>query len=46
MTGKTEQLGLIEQAKTQKGQLLLVVAPSVQKLVEASARETAPSLAK
>jgi hexosaminidase len=43
---KAEQLGLIEQAKTQKGQLLLVVAPSVQKLVEASARETAPSLAK
>jgi hexosaminidase len=43
---KTEQLGLIEQAKTQKGQLLLMVAPSVQKLVEASARQTAPSLAK
>ena len=34
---KAEQLGLIEQAKTQKGQLLLMVAPSVQKLVEASA---------
>jgi hypothetical protein len=37
---------MIEQAKTQKAQLLLMVAPSVQKLVEASARPTAPSPAK
>jgi hexosaminidase len=43
---KAEQFGLIEHAKTQKGQLLLMVAPSVQKLVEASAAQTAPSLAK
>jgi hexosaminidase len=33
---KTEQLAIIEQAKTQKAQVLLMVAPSVQKLVEAS----------
>jgi hexosaminidase len=43
---KTEQLGLIEQAKTQKGQLLLMVAPSVQKLVEASAGHAASLVAK
>jgi hexosaminidase len=43
---KGEQLTMIEQAKTQKAQLLLMVAPSVQKLVEASARPTAPSPAK
>lgn len=34
---KTEQLALIEQIKKPKAQLLLMVAPSVQKLVEASA---------
>jgi hexosaminidase len=39
---KVEQLAFIEQAKTQKGQLIIMVAPSVQKLVEASARLAAP----
>jgi hexosaminidase len=37
---KTEQLAIIEQAKTQKAQVLLMVAPSVQKLVEASAGQS------
>ncbi len=43
---KVEQLAFIEQAKTQKGQLIIMVAPSVQKLVEASARLAAPSPSK
>jgi len=34
---KAEQLALIEQAKTQKAQLLLMVVPSIEKLIEASA---------
>ncbi|HZR29873.1 MAG TPA: family 20 glycosylhydrolase [Terriglobales bacterium] len=33
---KTEQLALIEQAKKPSAQLLLMIAPSVQKLIEAS----------
>ncbi len=35
----TEQLALIEQAKKPQAQLLLIVAPSVQKLIEASAAQ-------
>jgi hexosaminidase len=37
---KAEQLAIIEQAKTQKAQVLLMVAPAVQKLVEASAGQS------
>lgn len=37
---KTQQLALIEQAKKPQAQLLLRVAPSVQKLVEAAANQT------
>jgi hypothetical protein len=33
---KSQQLALIEQAKKQKAQLLLIPAPAVQKLVEAA----------
>ena len=40
-TWKAEQIAIIEQAKTQKAQVLLMVAPPLQKLVEASA---SPSL--
>jgi hexosaminidase len=36
---KAQQLAIIEQAKTQKAQVLLMVAPTVQKLVEASASQ-------
>jgi hexosaminidase len=43
---KAEQLAFIEQAKKPKAQLLLVVAPSVQKLVEASAAAGSASYAK
>jgi hexosaminidase len=43
---RVEQLTMIEQAKTQKAQLLLMVAPSVQKLVEISAGPTVPPPAK
>ena len=39
---RTEQLAIIEQAKTQKAQVLLMVAPAVQKLVEASASQSLP----
>jgi hexosaminidase len=39
----SEQLGLVEQAKKPKAQLLLMIAPSVQKLIQASAGQaTAP----
>jgi len=34
---KTEQLALVEQAKKPSAQLLLVIAPSIQKLIEKSA---------
>ena len=39
----TEQLGVLEQAKKPKAQLLLVIAPSIQKLIEASAGQVAGS---
>jgi hexosaminidase len=39
----TEQLGLVEQAKKPKAQLLLVIAPSIQKLIQASAGQTTGS---
>jgi hexosaminidase len=39
----TEQLGLVEQAKKPKAQLLLVIAPSIQKLIQASAGQAAGS---
>jgi hexosaminidase len=41
-TWKTEQLALVEQAKKPKADLLLMIAPSVQRLIEASAGQTAP----
>jgi hypothetical protein len=37
---KTQQLALIEEAKKPKAQLLIMVAPSVQKLIEAAAGQT------
>jgi hypothetical protein len=37
---KTQQLAAIEEAKKPKAQLLIVVAPAVQKLVEAAAGQT------
>ena len=41
----TEQLALVEQAKKPQAQLLILVAPSIQKLIEASSGRTAsPSL--
>ena len=39
----TQQFALLEQAQKPKAQLLLMVAPSVQKLVEASAGRKAPA---
>jgi len=36
---KTQQLGVIEQAKTRQADLLLMVAAPVQQLVEASASQ-------
>ena len=39
----TEQLALVEQAKKPKAQLLLVIAPSVQKLIQASAGQATGS---
>src|SRR3989442_1783685 len=40
-TWKTEQLALIEQGKMQKAQLLLMVVPSVEKLIDASVGQNA-----
>jgi hexosaminidase len=37
-TGKAEQLAVLQQAQQQKAQLLLMIVPSVQKLVEAAGR--------
>jgi len=39
----TAQLALVEQAKKAQAQLLIMVAPSVEKLVQASAGQPAPS---
>jgi hexosaminidase len=39
------QLALVEQAKKPQAQLLIVIAPSVGKLIQASAGQTAPSSA-
>ena len=44
-TWVTEQLAFVEQSKKKKAQLLVMVAPSVQKLIEASAGPS-PSSAK
>jgi hexosaminidase len=38
----TQQFALLEQAQKPKAQLLLMVAPAVQKLVEASSGQKAP----
>jgi hexosaminidase len=43
---RSQQLALIEQAKKQQAQLLLMIAPAVQKLIEASATLGAASAAK
>ena len=43
---RSQQLALIEQAKKQQAQLLLMIAPAVQKLIEASATPGAASAAK
>ena len=39
----TQQFALLEQAQKPKAQLLLIIVPSIQKLVEASAGRKAPS---
>jgi hexosaminidase len=39
----TQQLGVVEQAKKPKAQLLLVIAPSIQKLIQASAGQAVGS---
>ena len=39
----TEQLGLVEQAKKPKAQVLLMIAPSVQKLIQGSAGQATGS---
>ena len=41
----TAQLALVEQAKKAQAQLLIMVAPSVEKLIQASAGQAAPSSA-
>jgi hypothetical protein len=41
----TGQLALIEQARKAQAQLLIMVAPSVEKLIQASAGQAAPSSA-
>ena len=41
----TEQLALVEQTKKAQAQLLIMVAPSVEKLIQASAGQGAPSSA-
>ncbi|HEY2361273.1 MAG TPA: family 20 glycosylhydrolase [Candidatus Angelobacter sp.] len=43
---KTQQLAVIEEAKKPKAQLLIMVAPAVQKLVEAAAGQTVNARAK
>src|SRR5947208_2803882 len=43
---RSQQLALIEQTKKQQAQLLLMIAPAVQKLIEASATPGAASAAK
>jgi len=40
----TQQLAVVEQAKKPQAQLLIMVAPSIQKLIEASARDAAVQL--
>ncbi len=40
----TQQLALVEQAEKPQAQLLIMVAPSVRKLIQASAGQAAPSL--
>jgi hexosaminidase len=40
--GKAEQLAALQQAQQQKGQLLLMIVPPVQKLVEAAASQNSP----
>jgi hypothetical protein len=39
----TQQLALVEQAKKPKAQVLLMIAPSVQKLIQASAGQATRS---
>ena len=39
----TEQLGIVEQAKKPKAQLLLMIAPSIQRLIQASAGQATGS---
>jgi hexosaminidase len=43
---RSQQLALVEQARKQQAQLLLMIAPAVQKLIEASAAPSAASAAK
>jgi len=38
---RSQQLALVEQAKKQQAQLLLIIAPAVQKLIEASTQSSA-----
>jgi hexosaminidase len=39
-TWKTQQLALVKQAQGQKAQLLIMVAPSIQKLIDPNAAQT------
>jgi hypothetical protein len=39
----TEQRGLVEEAKKPKAQLLLMIAPSIQRLIQASAGQATGS---
>jgi hexosaminidase len=43
---RSQELALVEQARKQQAQLLLMIAPAVQKLIEASAAPSAASAAK
>jgi hexosaminidase len=43
---RSQQLALVEQARKQQAQLLLMIAPAVQKLIEANAAPSAASAAK
>jgi hexosaminidase len=43
---KTQQLALVKQAQEQKAQLLIMIAPSIQKLIDPNAAQTAAAPAK
>jgi hexosaminidase len=43
---KTQQLALVKQAQEQKAQLLIMIAPSIQKLIDPNAAQTTPTPAR